>query len=370
MRFVFTSPNFGAPHLERHRVLDGIARHLCDRGHEVHIVSFRRTTEGDDLPYDVVGPTAEGAPVGPRLGKMMEGWDPDVVVAHELRNDLTRDAVRWSLRSGTRVAVQPHGDQNAWRPTGDRVMEWKTRAYDRWRSKDLLDPRVTFIAASLQEERELAEAYGAPRVVRLYPGSDLTSHPRLRAIRDPPHALMVATFGPLRDPRWALDACRLARDGGTSVNLLFAGVREDGGGLKEETVEEAAYLGPVHVPRQSVVYEEADLCLFPSRYENFGLPVLEAAVVGLPVVTTPFGIAAELGFEEGAGALASGPEPDLLAPALVDLLRRLDDAHGQAGLRGSALRAWADWGVRGEEYRAWIEGGSVTPEPPPRPVEW
>lgn len=370
MRFVFTSPNHGAPHLERHRIIDGIARYLCDRGHEVKVVSFRRAYEDENRPYDVVGPTAEGAPVGPQLHKMLDGWDPDFLIAHELRNDLTRDALKWALRTGTRVAVQPHGDFAAWKPGADRIDQWKVKAYDRFLGKDLLDPKVTFIAASVQEERELAETFGAGRVVRLYPGSDLTAHPRLRAIRDPPHALMLGTFGPHRQTTWALEAARRARENGRSVNVLFAGVREDGGPLTEAMVEEAAYLGAIHVPRQTLVYEDADLCLFPSRYENFGLPVLEAAVVGLPVVATPVGIAAELGFEEGAGALASGPEPDLFAPALIDLLGRLDEAHGQAGLRGSALRAWADWGVRGEQYLHWIEGGTVIPEPPPRPIAW
>ncbi len=41
-------------------------------------------------------------------------------------------------------------------------------------------------------------------------------------------------------------------------------------------------------------YASADVLLHPARYESFGLPLIEAAVIGTPIVVTKVGIASEL----------------------------------------------------------------------------
>ena len=67
-------------------------------------------------------------------------------------------------------------------------------------------------------------------------------------------------------------------------------------------------------------YRGADLFVLPSRYEGFGLPVLEAMQAGVPVVTTRGGALAEVG---GTAALFADPDtPGALAKAMMQALSR------------------------------------------------
>jgi glycosyltransferase involved in cell wall biosynthesis len=76
----------------------------------------------------------------------------------------------------------------------------------------------------------------------------------------------------------------------------------------------------------------ADLFVFPSRYEGFGLPPLEAMACGVPVVTTT---AASLPEVVGNAALLVPPGD---AEALTAALRRgLTDAGLRADLRGRGM---------------------------------
>ena len=52
-------------------------------------------------------------------------------------------------------------------------------------------------------------------------------------------------------------------------------------------------------------YKNADLFVFTSLYESFGQPILEAAAAGLPVISTPVGVANELVFDNKTGYLAN-----------------------------------------------------------------
>ena len=102
------------------------------------------------------------------------------------------------------------------------------------------------------------------------------------------------------------------------------------------------YLGHVDEPTLAALYESASVLAFPSLYEGFGLPLLEAMTRGVPAVVGATGALPELAVgsaitvnAEDAGAIAGGLER-LLADE--GLRRKL----GEEGIRRARSYTWAN----------------------------
>lgn len=78
------------------------------------------------------------------------------------------------------------------------------------------------------------------------------------------------------------------------------------------------YVGHVDEPTLEALYRSASVLVFPSLYEGFGLPLLEAMAHGLPAVIAAAGALPELA---GGAALTVDPaDPSAIAGALESLL--------------------------------------------------
>lgn len=99
-------------------------------------------------------------------------------------------------------------------------------------------------------------------------------------------------------------------------------------------------LGRVSDAELRALYENALCLIFPSRYEGFGLPPLEAMTCGCPVVAAHAGAVPEVCAE---AALWFDPlRPETLAEAMERLLDEEGLAAGMraAGLKRAALYTW------------------------------
>jgi glycosyltransferase involved in cell wall biosynthesis len=87
-------------------------------------------------------------------------------------------------------------------------------------------------------------------------------------------------------------------------------------GLDLARVRRVEYLSPEELAR---LFRQADLLVFPSRHEGFGLPVLEAMASGTPVITSTVSSLPEVA---GDAALLVDPDDvDGLCQAMERVLR-------------------------------------------------
>jgi len=165
----------------------------------------------------------------------------------------------------------------------------------------------------------------------------------------------VGTIEPRKNLETALAAYRTLKEGGAAHRLVIAGkkgwlYRGFFRRLREEGLEgEVVFLGFVPDDDLPPLYGGADLFLFPSLYEGFGLPPLEAMACGAPVICSDSSSLPEV---VGDAALLV---PPLEVRAWAEALRRLlGDADLRADLQARGL-------ARAREF-SWARAARATVE--------
>ncbi|MEA5469952.1 glycosyltransferase family 1 protein [Spirulina sp. 06S082] len=100
------------------------------------------------------------------------------------------------------------------------------------------------------------------------------------------------------------------------------------------------HLDYVNNEQLALLYKQADLFVYPSHYEGFGLPVLEAMTFGVPVVTSNLSSLPEVA---GDAALLVDPEDAIaLAEAILKILNdsQLRESLSQKGRTRSQQFSW------------------------------
>ncbi len=144
------------------------------------------------------------------------------------------------------------------------------------------------------------------------------ANPRFRPVSAPPppvpYFLYVGTLEPRKNLPLLLDAWRQARLK-VPVDLVLAGrARPDFPPLAPEPGLHV--LGPVPEDELPRLYSQALACLYPSLYEGFGLPVLEAMQCGALVLASRDPAIAELASH--AALLLDPSDPRAWSQALIE----------------------------------------------------
>ncbi len=165
---------------------------------------------------------------------------------------------------------------------------------------------VRVLAISERTKRDLIELYGLPeeRVVVTPLGVDPTFGPGDPAPDS--YLLFVGAIQPRKDP---LAAARAA--GKLGLRLVVVGPEKDASLAAELRRAGAELRGYVPKDELARLYRGAACLVFPSQYEGFGLPVVEAMASGTPVVAAP-----DPALQEIAGDAAVFAEQGDLAEAV------------------------------------------------------
>ena len=105
-------------------------------------------------------------------------------------------------------------------------------------------------------------------------------------------------------------------------------------------------------------YALADLFVFPSVSESFGIALLEAAAAGLPIVSTPVGVAEELVID-GVTGFKVNPSSQDLAARIVEALNSEELKENARNQRNKVLAAY-DW-EKVTDSLANLYNGLITP---------
>lgn len=196
------------------------------------------------------------------------------------------------------------------------------------------------ITDSVFSARELARELAVPfeRFTPIPLGVDAYPvTPDFSMLREEPYVLFVGTAEKRKGIPTLIRAMERVQREDPSLHLIIAG--ENGDGL-HGSEEIGNVLGFLEDDVLAQFYRGAEMLVFPSQYEGFGLPVLEAMSHGVPVITT-----AAAAIPEAAGDAALYVPVDDEA-ALADAIARVHrDKTLAASLRerGLARAAEMSW---------------------------
>lgn len=224
-------------------------------------------------------------------------------------------------------------------PGGERLRDLVPWSLER--AREVIVPTAAIAA-------ELAERFGFPRervtvtyegVAPYFFGATPLSADALGRMGIPgPFVLAVGTIEPRKNLARLLQAWRRASDALDGWRLVLAGPRGWGPELPETPgVVPLGYLGDETLPG---LMSAADIFCYPSHYEGFGLPPLEAMAAGTACIVGRYSAAEEVLGD--AAILVDPSDVDGLTDALVDLGAR-DDTRRELALLGRSQAAAYTW---------------------------
>jgi glycosyltransferase involved in cell wall biosynthesis len=336
-------------------LIDGLAR-LSEIGETAHeFVLFLDREPPPELPCI-------------RNGELVPGWDIQTLSAAHPRLWTLTSLPRAARRLGVDVLhVQYNGPRVRDPALVTTVHDVSFRLFPEWFSlkdrlvldlglRSTLSVAQRVFAVSECAREDIAEVYGIDEQQisvtynALPPGFETPASGDVESVLERhgvtrPYVVFVGVQQPRKNLPRAIRAFSAAKaERGLSHRLVLVGKRGWQASETERAIEDAGghvqsvgYVPDADLP---ALYAGADLLLFPSLYEGFGIPVLEAFACGTPVVTSDVSALPEVA--GGAAVLIDPRDEDAIADGVLRVVG--DAALGEELVRrGRARVRQFDW---------------------------
>jgi glycosyltransferase involved in cell wall biosynthesis len=249
---------------------------------------------------------------------------PTIVTVHDLAFEVAPEYAPGGLRAYLQSVVPRQV-----RKAAAIAVVSRTTARDLEERYGVQPERMTLVSNGVEE--------------RFFDASPLTSGQRADLGIPAEYLLMVGTLEPRKNHLGAFDAL-LRSDVGRDMPLVIAGRR----GWNDDAIvrrigvlqakQQVIWLQYVPEALLPALYAGAQATIYPSWYEGFGLPALEALAAGSPLVTSLAPSLVEIA--QGVARQADAGDIDGLAAAIDDAVRhdRTNDAQLQRRVRADAYR--------------------------------
>ena len=151
-------------------------------------------------------------------------------------------------------------------------------------------------------------------------------------MRDDGYLLFVGAVQERKDPLAALAAA-----GAVGLPLVVAGPEKEPALARELRARGADVRGFVTPPSSPRLYQRATAFILPSRYEGFGIPVIEAMASGAPVV-----ISADAALVEVGGRAAARSRSTATSPGPSSACSPTATATSRPGSRARGTSRWRE----------------------------
>ena len=210
-----------------------------------------------------------------------------------------------------------------------RLWHWFLRPRKQCQRADLI------LAPSENTARDVIESYKVEsyKVIKLCPGvSQPVSSDQLSVIKNKyglseNFILYLGTLEPRKNVSVLIEAYKKLTNLHTYKLIIVGdkGWRSESVMRLIENTPGVQYVGYVDAAKKAELYQNASLFVFPSLYEGFGLPVLEAMAMGVPVITSNRSSLPEIASEKVR--LVNPHNLFELKNAMVDNFRKKEENH-------------------------------------------
>lgn len=321
-----------------------LTKNLSGRGVESEILTFNASglscMKGVELKVFKPRPSRGHYRISEAMLRSALRSSADVIHAHGYRNYQSDVGALVNVLRGKPLVVTTHGSVSGYSaggwPARSRAENW---IYDAVTRRFSLHQADAIVATSANESSSLL-SFGLPgqKLRVISPGMDLPPRDFTRKLSRPGRItiLSVSRLTKIRNLEMLIRGFALARESIPSLFLIIAGGTKPSKFTKDEyeygirlrlLADELSIGDFVSLPGWVYgedlwsLYTSADIFAWTSLYESFGQALIEASYFGLPIVSTPVGVATELiGANEG-GILVPHSAANSLASAIVQLAR-------------------------------------------------